>query len=75
MLTVREAHQRMNINRMSLRNVDGEYRVNFVESDNEATAYYTDCLEDAVLTAGNMRIRKHNLNSRTFLAMRPKTAA
>lgn len=68
MVTVREAHQRMNVNRMSLRNRDGEYRVNFIEADNEATAYYTDCLEDAVLTAGNMRKRMNDQVSRKFLA-------
>jgi hypothetical protein len=74
-ITVREAHQRMNVNRMRMTMRDGEYRVNFAEDDREATAYYTDCLTDAVLTAGNMRIRKHNLNARTFLALRKNTAA
>ncbi|WP_156164417.1 hypothetical protein [Bradyrhizobium sp. LTSP885] len=49
----------MQINRMTLRNTGhGDYRVNFIERDNEATAYYTDCLEDAVLTGANMRQRR-----------------
>lgn len=70
MLTVQEARQRMNVNRMSMRfNSDTrEYRVNFAECNSEDTAYYTDCLEDAVLTAGNMRKRMNDQVTRKFLA-------
>lgn len=68
MLTVQEARQRMNVNRMSMRfNSDTrEYRVNFLECNREETAYYTDCIEDAVLTAGNMRKRKRDAEAARF---------
>lgn len=58
MMTQREARQRLAINRMSFRHTDGEYRVSFAEMPypgNEACAYYTDDLEDAVLTGARMR--------------------
>ena len=58
-MTVREARQRMALNRMTMRNTGhGDYRVNFAEANSEATAYYTDCLEDAVLTGAAMRRRR-----------------
>lgn len=58
-MTVREAKQRMSFNRMSMRNTGhGDWRVNFIEANSEATAYYTDCLEDAVLTGAAMRRRR-----------------
>ena len=58
-LTVREARQRMSVNRMTLRNTGhGDWQVNFAEANSEATAYYTDCLEDAVLTGAAMRRRR-----------------
>ena len=67
-MTVREAHQRMSVNRMTLRNTGhGDYRVNFIEARDEATAYYTDCLEDAVLTGASMR-RKRDLKLRAIAA-------
>ena len=70
MITVQEARQRMNVNRMSMRfdRDSREWRVNFIECDREATAYYTDCLTDAVLTAGNMRKRMSDQLSRKYLA-------
>ncbi|MGX9389614.1 hypothetical protein ACWX0O_01690 [Nitrobacteraceae bacterium UC4449_H16] len=69
MMTVQEARQRMTVNRMSMRNTGhGDYRVNFIECDREATAYYTDDLLDAVLTAGNMRRRMNDQLSRKYLA-------
>jgi hypothetical protein len=42
------------VHRMTLKKVDGEYRVNFAGGD-EATAYYTNDLEDAFSTAIDMR--------------------
>lgn len=42
--------------RMTLRKTDGEYRVNFCNGA-EATAYYTNDLEDAFATATDMRAR------------------
>ena len=58
-MTVREAKQRCQINRMTLRNTGhGDWQVNFAEANSEATAYYTDCLEDAVLTGAAMRRRR-----------------
>ena len=42
--------------RMTLRKHDREYRVNFV-GGSEATAYYTNDLEDAFATAIDMRLR------------------
>jgi hypothetical protein len=41
---------------MTLRKHDREYRVNFV-GGSEATAYYTNDLEDAFATAIDMRLR------------------
>lgn len=61
MMTVREAKQRCAFSRMSLRNTGhGEWRINFVEATDDRTAYFTDDLEDAVLTGASMR-RKRNL--------------
>lgn len=57
MMTQQEARQRLNLNGMTLHKRDGEYRVNFIENAREATAYYTDDLEDAVLTGAVMRRR------------------
>jgi methylphosphotriester-DNA--protein-cysteine methyltransferase len=60
-MTVREAKQRMQCNNMHLSMQDGEYRVTFPEMSAgraEQAAYYTDDLEDAVLTASDMRRRQ-----------------
>lgn len=62
MMTQREARLRCEVNNMHIRFDRGEARVSFPELANnsvrsEATAYYTDDLEDAVLTAGAMRRR------------------
>jgi hypothetical protein len=55
-MTVREAKQRMAINNMTLRNTGhGDWRVNFVEATDDKSAYFTDDLEDAVLTGAAMR--------------------
>lgn len=45
---------------MVLNKRHGEYRVNFKQKDggNEDSAYYTDQIEDAVLTAQEMYRRK-----------------
>ncbi|WP_197427420.1 hypothetical protein [Bradyrhizobium retamae] len=49
----------MSVNRMTLRNTGhGDYRVNFLEARDDKAAYYTDCLEDAVLTGAAMRRRR-----------------
>jgi hypothetical protein len=57
MMTQTEARQRLNVHRMTLRRTAaGDYRVAFADrSDNEASAYYTDDLDDAVLTGALMR--------------------
>jgi hypothetical protein len=69
MLTQREARQRLAVNRMRLSyGSPGEYRVNFLERDVEATAYYTDDLLDAVMTGAAMRRRMHDQISRKYLA-------
>lgn len=44
------------VHRMTLRKRDGEYRVNFA-GGKEATAYYTNDLEDAFATGVTMRLR------------------
>lgn len=60
MMTVREAMQRMNIHRAHMRRTgEGtEVRVTLNEwcgREAERKAYYTDDLEDAVITAGVLR--------------------
>ena len=62
MMTVREAMQRNTLNNVRLQRRDGEYRVTLSEwpdylRTTEDKAYYTDDLEDAVLTGGAMRQR------------------
>lgn len=59
MITMREAKQRLALNGMSFRKTEaGDFRVAFAEvRDNEPSAYYTDDLEDAVLTGAAMRRR------------------
>lgn len=63
MLTKHEAYQRCQINRVRLEKRFDEWRVTLVEWVNrlrstEDKAYYTDDLEDAVLTGASMR-RNH----------------
>ena len=65
MMTMREARQRLSLSGMQLSTVTGscpkEYRVAFAEigwQQSEKSAYYTDDLEDAVLTGASMRRRK-----------------
>jgi hypothetical protein len=60
MLTRHEAYQRCQINRVRLEKRFDEWRVTLVEWVNglrstEDKAYYTDDLEDAVLTGASMR--------------------
>lgn len=60
MLTKREARQRCSFNGVRLEQRDDEWRVTLVEWPNwarttEDKAYYTDDLEDAVLTGARMR--------------------
>ena len=48
-MTLKDAKAKLAFVNVALRKRDGEYRVNFKDGK-EATAYYTDCLEDAVVT-------------------------
>lgn len=61
MITMREARLRLAVNNMRIVCRDGEYRVSYAElmggDRDEASAYYTDDLEDAVLTGAAMRRR------------------
>jgi len=50
MFTVEEVKRAVRALDMTMRRDDGEWRINFVGGD-EATAYYTDDLEDALWTA------------------------
>lgn len=54
--TLKNAQARVRRWGMSLRKNDGEYRVNF-SGGREATAYYTNDLEDAVDTAFALAFR------------------
>jgi hypothetical protein len=67
MLTVREATERNRVNNIHLSRRDGEYRVTLRElhgtPKGERIAYYTDDLEDAVLTAAAMRQKANKLAS------------
>jgi hypothetical protein len=62
MLTIREARTRCAVNAMRLQRTDcGEFRVSFAELTGaaaEPSAYYTDDLDDAVMTAAAMRRRQ-----------------
>ncbi|TYO65483.1 hypothetical protein FXV83_16235 [Bradyrhizobium hipponense] len=58
MFTITEARQRLALSGMRLTRRDREFRVAFAElpySKAEPSAYYTDDLEDAVLTGARMR--------------------
>lgn len=57
MMTFREARQRISMNGGNIRfnRESGDYRVALNEWCEEAKAYYTDDLEDAVLTVSAMR--------------------
>jgi hypothetical protein len=60
LLTQREAYQRCEINRVRMEKVGQEFRITLREwparsNQTERKAYYTDDLEDAVLTGGMMR--------------------
>ena len=64
MLTATEARQRCNINGVRLERWQREYRVTLNEwrgDDAKRKAYYTDDLEDAVLTGAAMRREATNL--------------
>lgn len=58
-MTVSEAMRRMEVNRATMRRTDGNERVVYLnewtKAEREAKGYFTDDLEDAVLTAGAMR--------------------
>lgn len=53
MFTVEEVRRAVRALGLTFRRDDGEHRINFVGGD-EATAYYTDDLEDALWTAFRM---------------------
>lgn len=58
MLTEREARQRCAVHNIHFSKQDGEYRITPAElrgARAEAVAYYTDDLDDVVLTAARMR--------------------
>jgi hypothetical protein len=60
MMTLTEARQRLSLSGMRLTRRDREYRVAFAElsyTKAEPSAYYTDDLEDAVITGARMRTR------------------
>lgn len=60
-MTMREAKQRLGLYNMTISKREQEFRISFPEDghkDNERNAYYTDCLEDAVLTGADMRKRR-----------------
>jgi hypothetical protein len=62
MMTLNEARQRLTLHRMRLSRRDREFCVTPAElpqAQAEACAYYTDDLEDAVLTGAAMRRRMH----------------
>ncbi len=61
-LTLAKAKKLLQAEQMSLRKRDGEYRVNF-KNGKEASAYYTNALDDAVLTGVYMRMRQRELIS------------
>ncbi len=56
-LTIKAAQDDLRGIGMVLTHDDGEFRVNF-RGGEEATAYYTDDLSDAISTAGKMRQRR-----------------
>lgn len=65
MFTQAEAAQRNSLNQVRMKRRDGEYRVTLLEDPEFATntedyAYYTDDLEDAVLTGASMRRNKRS---------------
>ncbi|SDK42978.1 hypothetical protein [Bradyrhizobium ottawaense] len=58
MVTIREARQRLLVSGMRLSRRDAEFRVAFAElpyPKAEKSAYYTDDIEDAMLTGAMMR--------------------
>lgn len=55
-MTLRDAKAILRTYHMTLRHKDGEYRVNFA-GGSEATAYYTNDLDDAFATAKSMRAK------------------
>lgn len=81
-MTIKEAIAKMQANGMVIRMEDGEYRVNFKHGF-EATAYYTNDLEDAVATGVDMAQRrdkktverKNNVIEHNFFNVVPITSA
>lgn len=81
-MTIKEAIAKMQANGMVIRCEDGEYRVNFKHGF-EATAYYTNDLEDAVATGVDMAQRrdkktverKNNVIEHNFFNVVPITSA
>lgn len=61
MLTVAEAMQRATVNELIIRRSRGVYNswcVTLMEDRDEKDAYYTDDLEDAILTGAAMRAKR-----------------
>lgn len=81
-MTIKEAIAKMRDHGMVIRSEDGEYRVNFKHGF-EATAYYTNDLEDAVATGVDMAQRrdkktverKNNVIEHNFFNVVPITSA
>lgn len=59
MITLKDAKDELKPYGMTITRKDGEYRVNFAGGD-EATAYYTTEIGDAVFTAIDMRHRERS---------------
>lgn len=77
MINFREARQRLSMYNMHIgrEGAGTDYRVSFAELSRdkaEASAYYTDDLEDAVITGAAMRRRK---NDKDFLQSGRKLCA
>lgn len=58
MMTLAEAHQRLQVNSMHMTGPYRNWTVRFNEPSMHRRTYNTDCLEDAVIQAGRMRLER-----------------
>jgi hypothetical protein len=66
MMTLHEAHLRLQQNGMRMTGRYRDWTINFVEDRDNRHAYHTDDLEDAVLMGGTMRRKRRDAQAARY---------
>ena len=57
-MTLTQAKDALNRMGVTIKKTDGEYKINYKNTSDDTTSYYTNCLYDAVNTATNYYQKK-----------------